>query len=74
MQLKIIDDYYYGCSHDNTYHSKYNQCLMFHIIENVISFHFEIVKFTYMITFIICHGNLWINMKLIKWIKNMQKH
>jgi hypothetical protein len=42
---------------------------MFHVIEIVIWFCVEIVRFTYMITFIIYHGNLWINLKLIKWIK-----
>jgi hypothetical protein len=31
---------------------------MFHVIENIIQFCVEIVGFTYMITFIIYHGNL----------------
>jgi hypothetical protein len=25
-----------GCNHGNMYHNKCNQCLMFHVIENVI--------------------------------------
>ncbi len=32
--------------------------LMFHVIENLILFHVEIVGFTYMITLIIYHENL----------------
>jgi hypothetical protein len=63
-----------GCSHGNMYHNNCNQCLMFHVIENVIEFCVEIVGFTYMITFIIYHGNFLINLKLIEWIKNMKNH
>jgi hypothetical protein len=34
------------------------ETLIFHVIENVILFRVEIIRFTYMITFIIYHENL----------------
>jgi hypothetical protein len=27
-----------------------------------------------MVVFLIYHGNMWINLELIQWIKNKQKH
>jgi len=32
------------------------------------------IRFVYIIIFLIYHGDMWINLKLIQWIKSKQKH
>jgi len=40
------------CSHNNTYHSECNTCLIFSCFKVVI------IKFLYMVIFLIYHGNM----------------
>ncbi len=63
-----------GCSHNNTYHKKCNVCLVFSCFKVVILFVAKFIRFFYIVVFLIYHGNMWINLKLIQWIKTLIKH
>jgi len=74
MALLVYFNHINMCIDNNMYHSKCNVCLVFSCFKVVIWFNVEIIRFVCIVVFLIYHGNMWINLKLIQRVKNKQKH
>jgi len=56
--MSIVKKMPIGCNHNNTNHCKCNACYFFSCFKVVIQFHVEIVRFVYIVVFLIYHGNM----------------
>jgi hypothetical protein len=55
------------------YQIKCNAYFVFSCFNVVIEFDVEIIRFVYIVVFLIYHGKMWSNLKLIQWIKKLTK-